>query len=702
MATTGWTGKILRVNLSSGSITTEDTLKYKEFIGGMGIGYKVMWDEVPEGTHPFDPENKIIFAAGPLTGTGVPCSGRTNITSLLPTNPYHAISDSHMGGHFSVRMKYGGWDGIIIEGKASKPVWLRIENDDVTIEDASHVWGKGIFETNAVLTEEMGKEAVVAAIGQAGENLVNMSVIINGASHSAGGHGGVLGSKNLKAIGVNGNQSVGIAADRKEWLELDKYMMSLIGANNQHVVPNAPQPWAEYHNPGSRWTGKKDLYWGAANPPVETGECDPKDMNSVGLRTQKAVFDHGEVAEKHTVRMGGCHSCPVRCHSQLHIPKLEEYGYSANVTNTCVGYFSPGAVMINGIYDQDEDNTRTEGAMITRGLGAQLADDYGMWCNYMQLGRDFLYAYENGILEKVLPEEEYNSIEWDLLEAGDPKFLVDFYRRLAYKEGELSHLGDSAYWIAKRWDFGDDYWNDAKYGLWSPLGFPRHHSNETAGQVGAVISCMFNRDAQCHTHINFTGSGLPIDLQREIAGEIWGSPEALDPPADYTPMNEYKAKFAKFSIIRNILHDSLTLCNWMWPMVLSPLKERGYRGDTSLEAKFFSMATGYETSEEELDLAGERIFTLHRAMTMKQMGTMDMRNKHDLMTDWIFDADPEEEPFTPGTVKMDREDMELAKTLLYKEMGWDETTGAPTRATLERLDMGYVADELEEKGFLPG
>jgi aldehyde:ferredoxin oxidoreductase len=201
--------------------------------------------------------------------------------------------------------------------------------------------------------------------------------------------------------------------------------------------------------------------------------------------------------------------------------------------------------------------------------------------------------------------------------------------------------------------------------------------------------------------MNFIGSGLPIAIQKEIASELWGSPNAVDAPANYTPMNEYKAKFAKFSIIRNCLHDSLTLCNWMWPMTTSPVLSRNYRGDTALEAKFLSLVTGEEISEAELDLAGERIFTLHRALTVKQMGTVDMRGKHDLMCDWVFDVDPDKKAFTPGTIKMDREDMQLALTMFYKEMGWDEKTGAPTKETLIRLGLQGVAKELESLKLLP-
>jgi aldehyde:ferredoxin oxidoreductase len=325
---------------------------------------------------------------------------------------------------------------IVVEDKSARPVWLRIEDDKVRLEDARWVWGKGIFDTMAMIGSQMGKEAQVAAIGQAGQHQLNLSVIRTGSSHSAGGHGGILGAKNLKAIAVKGAGSVKIVADRQSMMDTDKYMMSLIGANNQHVVPKNPQPWAEYTAPTSRWTAKKGLYWGAANPPVETGECYPEDMQSVGLRTYKAGIDLGPVAEKYTVRMGGCAHCPIRCHSEVNIPQLEQYGVDPFVANTCMGFYSRFGVMISGTPD--------------------------------------------------LPGQE----------KGDPAFLVDFYDRVANKKGELWHIADGSFWLAKRWNFGEDYWNDYKYTLWSKLGFPVHHSNEASGQVGALISCFSNRDAQ--------------------------------------------------------------------------------------------------------------------------------------------------------------------------------------------------------------
>ena len=168
-----------------------------------------------------------------------------------------------------------------------------------------------------------------------------------------------------------------------------------------------------------------------------------------------------------------------------------------------------------------------------------------------------------------------------------------------------------------------------------------------------------------------------------VGREIWGSPDAVDAVAAYRPMNVYKAKMAKWSLLRKELHDSLSLCNWMGPWVASPLKERGYRGDDSIESLLYSLATGDKKSREELDDVAERIFLLHRALTIRDMGTKEMRTKHDTIPDWVF-ADPKDRAaFTKGTIRMDKEDIKLAMDMYYEEMGWDKKTGSPTRQLIE-------------------
>ena len=695
----GWTGKTLRVNLTTGKITVENTIeKYKDFLGGTGVGYKVLWDEVPAGTNAFDPANKIVFGVGPLTGTGAPSNGRTSITTLFPTvYPKHLVATGHMGGHFGAELKYAGWDNIIIEGKAAKPVYLAIVDDQVEIRDASHLWGNGIYRTTDVICQEMGPETIVAAIGQAGENLVPQSVVMNSYSHSAGGVGAVMGAKNLKAIGVKGTGAVRMKGDKAAYERLIGAILATMGANNNHVVPQTPQPWAEYSDAGSRWTARKGQFWGAANPPVETGTCDPHDLNRISYRSNLATYFFGPIADRYTVRTGGCTACPLRCMTHLDLPQMEEkYGYSRYVANTCMGLMG-GPSVFKSFPDGPKGFTRLEAGALAK----HLCDDWGIWDSYGLLERTFVYACEKGLIKANIPEKEYNEIPWDKWEKGDPEFLIEFYRRIAFRIGEFGRMfGESIGYLAEKWHFPEDYYADHNV-VWWKMGHPKHHSNEDAGQVGVLINLMYNRDSQCHSHSNIFRNGLPIKEKKAVMAKIFGSPDVIDDLKNWKPMNQYKAKFAAWSLFRKELHDSLTLCNWMWPFAFSPLKERNYEGDTSFEAQLYSIVTGDKKTEKELDLVGERLFNLHRALTIRDMGTKDMRTQHDTVPDWVFDYPKDKQPFTPGHDKMDRADIEKGKDMLYQELGWDVKTGAPTRATLERLGLKDVADELAKKGLLP-
>jgi aldehyde:ferredoxin oxidoreductase len=696
----GWAGKVLRVDLSSGRISTEDTIeKYKDFLGGTGIGYKVIWDEVPAGTKAFDPANKIIFGVGPLAGTGVPCNGRTAITTLWPTcYPKPLVASGHMGGHFAAELKYAGYDAIIIEGKADRPVWLSITDGKVEIKSAGSLWGQGIRRTTVEISQIMGPEASVAAIGQAGENMVPMSVVMNSVSHSAGGVGGVMGSKNLKAIGVRGTGKVAIAGDKGEWEKLVKVHLSLLGANNQHVVPNSPQPWAEYFNAGSRWVASRGRQWGASQPGIDTGSCDPHDLNRIAYRTNNAAFYLGEKAWKYTVRGNGCTGCPIRCHTTVKVPSVSsKYGISEMGQNTCAGLMF-GRSFFKTFPDGPRGETAIESCMV----GMHMADDLGLWCNYGQIQRDFMKLYYTGKIKEKLDEKEFKSYSWDKYEKGDPTFLFELMPRIAGKEGELgTALGLGTGSMLERWGIPESEWKEDKELVYWHLGFPKHHANEDAGQCGVIINTQYNRDCQCHSHCNFVRNGLPIEVQKRLAGEIWGSPDAVDPIGAYTPMNVYKARMAKWSVVRKELHDSLSMCNWMGPWVASPLKERGYRGDDSLESMFYSLATGDKKSRQELDEAGERIFNLHRALTIRDMGTKEMRKEHDAIPAWVFKDASGKPPLTKGTIHMDKEDIKKAMDMYYEEMGWDKETGAPAASTYQKFGLAKVAEELGKKGLLP-
>ena len=215
----GYTGKGLRVDLTTGKITVEPTFpRFDGYIGGTAFGYKVFWDEVPPETDCYAPENKLVIAPGPLSGTGAICSGRTAITTLWPTAwPRSLIASAHVGGELAHKLKFAGWDFVIIEGEAKSPVYLYIHNEKVEIRDASAAWGQGTRRSAEVLAKETTPEASFGVIGQAGENLVPMSNMMVDKSHSAGGLGSVMGKKHLKGIVVYGNQAIHIHADPKEW-----------------------------------------------------------------------------------------------------------------------------------------------------------------------------------------------------------------------------------------------------------------------------------------------------------------------------------------------------------------------------------------------------------------------------------------------------------------------------------------------------
>jgi aldehyde:ferredoxin oxidoreductase len=732
----GWAGHVLRVDLTNNIITKELTETYHNYIGGMGIGYKVLWDNHIDGIKSTDEGNRLVISAGPLSGSGAICSARTTITSRCPVIKGHLITDGHLGGHFSPEMKFAGYDAIIIEGKSPNPVWLKIVDDQVTLESADTLWGKGMFDTFATVSKMMGQQAQVAAIGPAGENLVSQSTIQTQGGHSAGGHGAVLGSKQLKAIGIIGNGVVNVIANNEQLRRLDDHVLGIIGANNQGVVPNKPQTWAEYSSSISRWRGGPGVKWGAADNPVDIGETPWDDRQKVGMRTSMAEMYFGrEEANKIFKRPGGCHSCPIRCFCEVKNPKMKtEYKLPTDhITNTCMGFLDPWYVMGKPGSSEKRTDIQT--------VGAYHMDNYGVWSAYGQISHLMREFITRDFWKVLLPEEEFAAINWQQQKDLDAHFMEGFYTRVAFgqqyngsnilgrflgkglhefinEEGELYNIQDifNGVETPRMAELSFNLEGDSHYGL---LGktysvfldkgvkvFNRsmvggtHHASEAAGQVGALLNTVFNRDPQCHSHINLINCGLPYGKISEVAEKMWGA-GAFDPVKHYKPMNIAKAKFAKWCLVKNVLHDSLTLCNWMFPLIVSPDAKKDYQGDSSIESQMFSLVTGIQTSEQELDDKAEGILQLHRALSVLQMKEIDQRNKHDVLTEWVYEVDHDKVFGDEGTIKMGREDMQLGLDMFYAEMGWDNQTGVPTRATLEKFKLGYVADKLESLGLLP-
>lgn len=209
----GWNGKLLRVNLTTGACEAEALNENwaREFLGGRGLGTKYFIEEVAADIDPLSPENKLIMATGPLTGTYGAANGRYMVITKSPLTGTIACSNS--GGYFPSELRYAGYDMIIFEGKAEYPSYLQINNDKVQLVGAVHLWGKTTAETEDAILAEFHGDAKVAAIGQAGEKQVNFACIINDKHRAAGrsGVGAVMGSKNLKAVAVRGTGGVSVA-----------------------------------------------------------------------------------------------------------------------------------------------------------------------------------------------------------------------------------------------------------------------------------------------------------------------------------------------------------------------------------------------------------------------------------------------------------------------------------------------------------
>ncbi|MCX7708349.1 MAG: aldehyde ferredoxin oxidoreductase family protein [Clostridia bacterium] len=305
----GYIGKILRVDLSSKTVKTEDLdLKLaQKFIGGRGLGTKMLMDEVDPGVDALSPDNKLIFMTGPLTGTNTPTGGRYMVITKSPLTGTVACSNS--GGYWGPELKFAGYDGIIIEGKAAAPVYINIVDDKVEIRDASHLWGKVVSETTTVLENEHGEKVKVATIGPAGENLSRIAAVMNDRGRAAGrsGVGAVMGSKNLKAIVVKGSGKVEVA-DADKLKEVFSVCMKKIKENGV--------------------TGQGLPTYGTAvlvNIINENGVFPTNNF-------QQATFDKAEeisgetLAEKYLKKKDPCFRCPIACGRYCEVDDIKGAG----------------------------------------------------------------------------------------------------------------------------------------------------------------------------------------------------------------------------------------------------------------------------------------------------------------------------------------------------------------------------------------
>ena len=229
-----WAGKILRVNLTAGTVKSEPlNMNWaKQYLGSRGLASKYLVEEIDPKVDPLAPGNKVIWATGPLTGTMASTGGRYTVVTKGPLTG--AIACSNSGGYWGAELKMAGWDMIIFEGKSPKPVYLYIQDSVAELRDAAHLWGKTVWETEATLKKQLQDPLTrVSSIGGAGENLVLYAAVVNDLHRAAGrsGVGAVMGSKNLKAIAVRGTLGVGNIANPKEFMKVTYEKKKILAEN---------------------------------------------------------------------------------------------------------------------------------------------------------------------------------------------------------------------------------------------------------------------------------------------------------------------------------------------------------------------------------------------------------------------------------------------------------------------------------------
>ena len=451
----GYWNKILHVDLTAGTTTIEEPGDdfFRLYGGGRGLIGHYLLKHVPTGADPLGPDNVLIFAPGVLTGAPVPGAGRHSVGAKSPLSG--GFGESEAGGFWGAELKRAGWDAIVVHGASSKPVYLWVNDGDVEIRDAAHLWGKITGDVEEALKEEIGDQRIrVAQIGPAGENLVRFGNIANDLNEFAGrsGMGAVMGSKRLKAVVVRGRTPVKVA-DQPGLLAISKWVSS--------TVDQVHRGFHEYGTGGAMQG--KNLDGGMPTLNYRMGAFD-----------ETAKVDAVAIKEEVRVDMGACFACSVRCKKVVQIEQREE---DAGVTRKGVKI----AVDPQGRYRVDPKYGGPEYESLAS-LGPNLGVDdivavckSNEVCNY--LGMDTITAgatiawamecYEKGILTV----EDTDGVK---LQFSDGDAVVQMLERIAYRQGIGDLLAEGSERAAKKVADGSEAFLTTVKGMEMAMHDPRH------------------------------------------------------------------------------------------------------------------------------------------------------------------------------------------------------------------------------------
>jgi len=646
------TGYNLEIDLTKGNIERVETdPKLTELhLGGLGTNAKMLWDRVPPETEPFSSDNLLIFSSGLLGGTPAPGANRTIVTTYSPQTLL--MGYSMMGGFWAPELKYAGYDKVIFRGKSSNLVYVWINNDKVEIRDASHLHGKGAVETQELIRRELKEpNAQVAAIGLAGENRVYTASIEQGRSSASRlGIGAVMGGKGIKAIAVRGTKDVNLARPA-EFMELCNDVLKYIKFRNENPVPNvmtilqglgSPQ---EMLHTDEKWH-TENFMWGNAR--TRRKDFWNKEIEKKWKETQETV----------RTRLISCYNCPIKCGAIISVPGLSTYMMKC---------FSKLTYAMAAFVDDLDFGFRI----------AQRASEYGV--DGFSTPQVMAFAFE--LKEAgILTEADFAGCPSD--NEGRFFWLLD---RIVRREGIGDILANGTYWAAKQIGKGaEEYAHNnikkheqlpLKLGMLNPVYFLMYATGEKInitqieGQFPqSPFMTMEEREGFIKDWIQ-----VPDEKFKQIVLDWEPRGERSNP---YYPTVDMSVDIVDWQEKMHYIDDALGVCAGLSSFPLKPPYHiHNY-------PKLISAATGMDMDEAGLTQAYKRNRTLVRAVNVRR----GLRR---------VDEKPPEDHWKKRFPELEEKLLDA----YYKFKGWNND-GVPTKETLKELDLGYVAEDLEQRGII--
>ena len=555
----GYMGKLLYVDLTKYTFTDQELSEElaRKYIGGSGLGARLLFDQTDANTDPFGADNVLIFLTGPLTETPVPMAGRY---AVITKSPLGIWGEGDCGGSWGNMLKRTGYDGIVIVGKSEKPVYLWITDEGVSLRDGSHIWGRDTVETDEMVKKETSDKAVIASIGPAGEKLMRMAVIISDGKHARasgrGGIGAVMGSKKLKAISVYGIKKPRIA--RPEELK------NLI----KDFVPRLREATKNMSAYGTAGAVIKNANIG--DMPVKNwslGKWDDEKLKNISGQT---------MAESILTKKYYCGGCIVGCGRVINIPD----GPYAGLSGGGPEYETLGSLGTMCLIDD----------LNAIALGNDLCNRYGM--DTVSVGSSIAFAmeaYEKGAINK----KDTGGIE---LTWGNKEAMLAMVHKIGKREG-LGRLLSEGVKIAAQEIGGDvkDFAIEVK-GLELPMHDPR-----SVGSL-AVLYATYPRGA-CHR-------GCSYQLERVGISEL-GYDKPLERQQDQGKaimtaiMQDYAGLFNSLKLCQFVIMslkptEALQCLNYVtgWNMDLTELLKAGERA--SNVKRMYNVRVGFTRKEDTL------------------------------------------------------------------------------------------------------